>query len=257
MLKIQDNINSEKISKLSIYYNKLSKENRIIKGEIGRILGVNLDQQLSFNELMYKMKVTNKISKNDAKSLSSKIDYFNKIKELSKNKNYNDIEEREILKICDNKLLKEMENEIHLINQDINNLRKEREIIEKEKNSKEKELKDLNYLYNIINQNYNELKNQKIKIEDDTKLIEQKIKDVKNENDYLDKYLNNIKNNSKKNNKIIISNKIKNLEAENHKILNEINEKQEIINNGNKEKEYLLKRIKEFEDIIKKQKNNK
>ena len=257
MLKIQDNINSEKISKLSIYYNKLSKENRIIKGEIGRILGVNLDQQLSFNELMYKMKVTNKISKNDAKSLSSKIDYFNKIKELSKNKNYNDIEEREILKICDNKLLKEMENEIHLINQDINNLRKEREIIEKEKNSKEKELKDLNYLYNIINQNYNELKNQKIKIEDDTKLIEQKIKDVKNENDYLDKYLNNIKNNSKKNNKIIISNKIKNLEAENHKILNEINEKQEIINNGNKEKEDLLKRIKEFEDIIKKQKNNK
>ena len=255
MLKIQDNINSKKLSKLSIYCNRLSKENRYLKGKIGKIIGVNLSQQISYNELMHKIKASNQVSKDEAKNLYSKIEYFKKMEELSEDKNYNDIEEKEILKICNSKLLKDMENEIYLINQDINTLRKEREIIEKEKNDKNKELKDLNYYYNFIKQNCNEIMIQKAKIEDNSRIIEQNLKNVIEDNNYLVKYLNNINNNEEKISKNVISDKIKDLEIENNKILKEINEKQEIINNGNDEKKCLLKKIKELEDKIKKQNN--
>ncbi len=258
MLKIQDNINSQKLSKLSIYYNRLSNENRNIKGEIGKIIGVNLSQEISFNELMHKIKMTEAVNKEDAVRLKSKIEQ-SKNKDLSKENNFEEIEEKEILRICNNKLLKDMENEIGLIKQDINTLRKERDIIEKEKNEKNKELNDLLFYHEKIIDNYNVLMNQKETIEKDIFIIEQNRKNVEEENNNLVKYLNNIKNNNgKKNNKnCIVHNKIKNLENENHRILKEINEKQEIINSGNKEKEELMKKIKELEEIIEKQKSNK
>ena len=258
MLKIQDNINSQKLSKLSIYYNRLSNENRNIKGEIGKIIGVNLTQEISITELMHKIKKTELVNKEDAERLKSKIEQ-SKNKEFSNDNNFEEIEEKEILRICNNQLLKDMENEIGLINQDINTLRKEREIIEKEKNEKNKELNDLLFYHEKIIDNYNVLMNQKETIEKDIFKIEQNRKNVEEENNNLVKYLNNIKNNNgKKNNKnCIVQNKIKNLENENHKILKEINEKQEIINSGNKEKEELMKKIKELEEIIEKQKSNK
>jgi hypothetical protein len=259
MLKIQDNINSKKLSKLSIYRNRLSNENRSIKEEIGKIIGVNLSQQISINELMYKVKATEFVNKEDAERLKKKIEFLENIKELSKKNNNNEIEEKEILKICNNKLLKDMENEIKLINQDINTLRKEREIIEKEKKDKNKEFNDLLFYYEKISDNYNELLNQKNNMENDIVSMEKNRKNVMEEKNYLVKYLNNIKNNTgKKTNKNgIINNKIKDLENENNKILKEINEKQEIINNGNKEKEELMKKIKEMEEMVEKQKKNK
>ena len=48
--------------------------------------------------------------------------------------NNNQIEEKEISKICGNKMKTDMQDEIHLINLDIITLRKERDIIEEENN---------------------------------------------------------------------------------------------------------------------------
>ena len=122
------------------------------------------------------------ISQNDKKNLINKFKNFQENREVLKKNKYKEIEEKEILKIYSNKMLKGMEEEIYLINQDINTLRKEREIIEKEKSNKTTELIDLNQYYDLINENSNKIKNEKIKIEEDTKEIEKNLNNKNEEN---------------------------------------------------------------------------
>ena len=256
-LKIQDNIQSKQLSKLSIYHNRLSQENRNVKGEIGKIIGVNLDEEISYDDLMIRLNARAHISQNDKKNLINKFKNFQENREILKKNKYKEIEQKEILKIYSNKMLKGMEEEIYLINQDINTLRKEREIIEKEKSNKISELMDLNQYYDLINENSNKIKNEKIKIEEDTKEIEKNLNNKNEENNYLLKYLDNIKNNGLKNIKIGKNKKIKDLENENNKLLKEIKEKDEIINKENKEIEELMKKKQEFLEKIENQKKIK
>ena len=251
MLKIQDNIHSVQLSKLSIYFNRLNKKNRITKGKIGKIIGVDIGEEISNNDLIEKLKKTYHINKIDKKNLQKKSGNLLTLNENKKNNN--EIEFKEITKICNSKMLKEMKDEIYLINKDINTLQKEKEINKKEKKDKMKEFEELNIYYELLNNNYNKLKSDKIKIEEKEKKIEEDSKSFQEKNNHLMRYLNNLKNNWI-NNKNGMNKKIKDLENENNKLLKEIKEKEEIIINDNKEKEELTKTIKYLEGLIKKQK---
>ena len=247
ILKIQDNIHSQKLSSLSIYYNRLAKKNRNVKGNIGKLIGVSLNQHMSLNDIVYKIQ---DLKKGDIEDFKSKMNYFQKMKEISKEEKYNKIEEKEIVKICNSKMIKDMENEIKLISNDIKTMKKERAKIEKEKNNKIKELIDLNYYYELINNDYNELNNENKKIEDDNNKIEHNLKNITENNNIMKDYLINIKKNKNtKNNKNEISKKVQELENNNNKILKEIKKKEEIIRKGNDELEDIIKRIKILEHI--------
>ena len=251
MLKIQDNIHSVQLSKLSIYCNRLNKKNRTTKGKIGKIIGVDIGEEISNNDLIEKLKKTYHINKIDKKNLQKKSGNLLTLNENKKNNN--EIEFKEITKICNSKMLKEMKEEIYFINLDINTLQKEKEINKKEKKDKMKEFEELNIYYELLNNNYNKLRSDKIKIEEKEKKIEEDSKSFQEKNNHLMRYLNNLKNNWI-NNKNGMNKKIKDLENENNKLLKEIKEKEEIIINDNKEKEELTKTIKYLEGLIKKQK---
>ena len=253
ILKIQDNINSQKLSKLSIYHNRLSNENRKIKDKIGKIIGVDINEEISSNDLLLKLKLTYDLSKKDKKNLETKIRNIRDLNQSSKDSNYNEIEKNEIIKICNSKMIKEMEEEIRLINQDIITLRKEREIIEDEKNNKIKEVEDLKIYYKFLSDSCKNLENEKLKMEEDDKKAEEDLKNLIEENDYLSKYLDNLKAHARKNNKNKISKKIRDLENENNKILKELKEKEEIDNNEKKEIEQWLKKIKNLEEKVENQ----
>ena len=252
MLKIQDNIHSMELSKLSIYCNRLKDKNRSTKGKIGEIIGINIGEEISFNELITKLRGTYRINNTDQRNLQKTSRNLYVLNENSKDNK--DIEFNEIIKICNSKMIKDMKDEIYLINKDISTLKKEKEINELEKNNKMKEFNDLNLYYKLLNNNYNELINDKVKMEEDEKVIEEDSKNIIVKNNHMTKFLNNLKNNWRKNNKNGINKTIKELDDENNKILEEIKEKEEIINSENREKEELLKTIKYLEGLIEKQK---
>ena len=252
MLKIEDNIISQRISKLSIYCNRLSKENRDNKVKIGKLIGVNLGEEISYNDLIIKLRTTfNNLEPHEKKNFIYKKENLFNFFENSKTNN-NQIEEKEISKICGNKMKTDIQDEIHLINLDIITLRKERDIIEKENNDKKKEFQDLYYYHDLLKINCNKINKQAIKTEEEEKKIDEELKIIIEEKNYLDKYLYNLKNNGRTNNKSGINKKIKILEKDNNKILKEIKEKNQIIINGKKEIEELYQKIKNIEEIIKK-----
>ena len=254
MLKIQDNIISQRINKLSIYCNRLSKENRDNKVKIGKLIGINLGEEISYNDLIIKLRTTfNNLDPHEKKQFRYKSDKLLTFNENSKINN-NEIEEKEIIKICGNKMKTDMEDEIHLINLDIVTLRKERDIIEKENNDKKKEFQDLLLYLDTLKINCNKINNEAIKKEEEEKKVDEDLKIIFEEKNNLDKYLYNLKNKGRANNKNGISKKIKDLEKENNKIVKEIKEKNQIIANGNKEIEELNLKIRNLEAIIKKQK---
>ena len=175
ILKIQDNIQSQKLSTLSIHYNRLSKQNRDIKGKIGKLVGVSLTRQISLNELIYKIKENKSMDKSQLINLKSTINYFQKAKEVSKDDKYNIIEEKEIVKLCNSKMIKDLQSEIDLINKDIKTMKKEREKLEKVKSNKNKEYIDLEFYYQLINKDYNEINNKKKKLDNENDVIEENI----------------------------------------------------------------------------------
>ena len=255
ILKIQDNIQSQKLSTLSINYTRLSKQNRKIKGKIGKLIGVNLNKKLNLSELIYKIKENKNIHKNDIMHIKQNINNFHKMEEVEKDDRYNRIEENEIIKVCNSKMIKDIQSEIDLINKDIKTMKKEREKIEKVKYNKYKEINDLKYYYELINEDYNEINNIKIKLEIENNKIEENINDISEKNMNIKEYLNNIKNDKpKKKNKTDISKEILKLENYNNKLLFEINKKEAVINNGNKEIEKLLIEIMNLDNKIEKQK---
>ena len=213
-----------------------------------KIIGVDINEEISSNDLLSKLKLTYDLSKKDKKNLETKIRNIRDLNQSSKDSNYNEIEKNEIIKICNSKMIKEMKEEIRLINQDIITLRKEREIIEDEKNNKIKEVEDLKIYYKFLSDSCKNLENEKLKMEEDDKKAEEDLKNLIEENDYLTKYLENLKAHARKNNK----NKIRDLENENNKILKELKEKEEIDNNEKKEIEQWLKKIKNLEEIVEK-----
>ena len=151
ILKIKDNIRSQKLNKLAIYCDKLGKYNRIIKGEIGKIYGININQDISFSEFKKKIN-TIEFNKKDAISVTNKIKLAQKMREDSeKDEYYDELEVKEIMKVYNNKMMKDIMNEIDLICNDIITLKKEKAFIEKEKNNKRNERSDLIYYYNILN----------------------------------------------------------------------------------------------------------
>ena len=255
ILKIQDNIQSQKLSTLSINYTRLSKQNRKIRGKIGKLIGVNLNKKLNLSELIYKIKENKNIHKNDIMHIKQNINNFHKMEEVEKDDRYNRIEENEIIKVCNSKMIKDIQSEIDLINKDIKTMKKEREKIEKVKYNKYKEINDLKYYYELINEDYNEINNIKIKLEIENNKIEENINDISEKNMNIKEYLNNIKNDKpKKKNKTDISKEILKLENYNNKLLFEINKKEAVINNGNKEIEKLLIEIMNLDNKIEKQK---
>ena len=128
-LKIQDKIHSKQISSLSIYCNHLLRQKKKITGKLGKMTGVNISQNLNLNEIIYKIKEKKLISEEDKKILKSSVNNFQKMKKSSQDENFNEIEKNEILKGCNNQMLKVMKNELNLINNDVITLRKERDYI--------------------------------------------------------------------------------------------------------------------------------
>ena len=265
VLKIEDNINSQKLSKISIQFNRLNKKNRDSKNKIGHNIGIFPYKKINLKEVFHKIKVKYNVNeemvskeggkpiirglekihkKNSFMKVYKDKDTFrlnktslNKDDDISKNNIYNQIEEREIIKGCNFKMLQQMENEINLINKDIKTLRDERELIEKEKRIKLKKIDDINYFLEIINFDYKQLNNKKSKIEILNKNMEENIEN----------YEQYFKNN---NNKNFISESLNDLENKNIKILKEIKDKEEIIKRDNKEKNELMKKIEELENLI-------
>ena len=252
-LKIQDKIHSKQLSSLSIYCNHLLRQKKKITGKLGKMTGVNISQNLNLNEIIYKIKEKKLISEEDKKILKSSVNNFQKNKNSSQDKNFNEIEKNEILKGCNNQMLKEMKNELNLINNDVITLRKERDYIEKNKKNKNKKFNDIIYYYNLIDNDYNELNKEKNIIDNDTNIIEQNIKNIIEKNIYLKNMLNNSKNNNKNNNNKI-DKTIKELENKNNEIIKKIKTKEEMIKSFNEEKDQLMKRIKELEELIEEQK---
>ena len=248
IIKIKDNIEANKLSKLSIYYNKLSSQNKKKKVQIGKILGLNLNQKLGYNELMLKIKLK---QRNKYLNTFTAFTKETNIEEQQNSDIFKEIEEQEILRICNSKMLKDMEEEISLRGQDINTLKKEKEILEKEKINKIKELKDLEVLYNQINENCNELKNKKNKIEEDTKKINENLHIFEENNFNIKKYLNNLKIKGKSDSKNDI---IKVLQSNNNKIITKIKKQEGIINKDKQTIKELSMRIKELENTSKKKK---
>ena len=236
-LKIENNIYSGKLSKLAIYKNRLLDENRTRKKEARKITGDTLFKMMSMKEVDYRL--------NSMKTLRAKISNNLKLKKSTQHINFGEIEQKEIAKIFNRKMLKEMEKENDLLKQDINTLKMEKELIEKERYNRFREMQDLNLYFDLIDNNYNDLIKEKDKIEEETKGIHQELKLLHKENDLLSKYL---KDKSTINNKEEINKNIKESEYNNSRILTEISEKEKKINEQNKEKNELSKQIEKLQN---------
>ena len=235
-LRIEDNIYSGILSKLTIYKNRLFYENQTKKREAKRIFGdlnkqkaiMELDDKFNFlKKTRYRLK-TNYILKNQQKSV-----------------NFGEIEKKEISKIFNRKMLKEMEKENELIKQDIATLKIEKELIEKEKYNRIKELKDLNLYFDLIDNNYNDLMKECNKKNKEAYEVQNELKQIYQENSLLSKNLN-IK--PKTNTNEEFEKKIKELEYNNKIMLTNIKKNEETINEQNKEKNELLEKIKQLEN---------
>ena len=240
-LKIENNIYSGKLSKLTIYKNKLVEENKTRKKETKKFGERKLCKRIIDQGIDYRL--------NSLRSLREKINNDLKTKKYLKPLNFGEIEQNVIGKIFNRKMLKEMEKENNLLKQDIHTLKMEKELIEKEKYDKTQEIKDLNLYLELINNNYNDLMKEKEEIEKKANQIHQELKKIYKENDILRKYL---RNNPAINNNEEISKSIREFEYSNSSILKKINENQKTINDQDIEKENLLKQIQE----LKKNKNN-
>ena len=236
-LKIENNIYSGKLSKLAIYKNRLLDENRTRKKEARKITGDTLFKMMSMKEVDYRL--------NSMKTLRAKISNNLKLKKSTQHINFGEIEQKEIAKIFNRKMLKEMEKENDLLKQDINTLKMEKELIEKERYNRFREMQDLNLYFDLIDNNYNDLIKEKDKIEEETKGINQELKQLHRENDLLSKYL---KDKSKINSKEEINKNIRDSEYNNNRLLSEIKENQKKINDQNKEKNELLKQIENLQN---------
>ena len=123
-LKIEDNIYSGKLTKLTIYKNRLLDENKNKKKEARRIFG----------DLNKKMVLMNKDEKlNFLRTTGTKFQNNYNSKNHTKSINFGEIEKKEISRIFNRKMLKEMEKENELLKQDIATLKMEKDLIEKEK----------------------------------------------------------------------------------------------------------------------------
>ena len=237
-LKIEDNIYSGKLTKLTIYKNRFLDGNKTRKKEVKCIpgeKGIEIGNISGVDHRLNSLKVLRKKIKNKNNKMNNKLNSIN----------FGEIEKKEISKIFNRKMLKEMEKENELLKQDITTLKLEKELIEKEKYNKIKELQDLNLYFELIGNNYNDLINESEKKDEETKEMQQELKEIYKENQLLNKYL---KKKSKNNNNEEIDKKIKEFEYSNNRILNEIVEKEKQINEQNKEKDELLKQIKELEN---------
>ena len=210
---------------------------KIKKKEARRITGDSLFKMMSMKEVDYRL--------NSMKTLRAKISNNLKLRKSTQYINFGEIEQKEISKIFNRKMLKEMEKENDLLKQDINTLKMEKELIEKERYNRIMEMQDLNLYFDLIDNNYNDLIKEKDKIEEETKGIHQELKLLHKENDLLSKYL---KDKSTINNKEEINKNIKESEYNNSRILTEISEKEKKINEQNKEKNELLKQIEKLQN---------
>ena len=240
-LKIENNIYSSKVTRLTVYKNRLLDENKNRNNEVKKIVGPKAFKKLNTQEVDCRL--------NYLKTLREKVSNNLKLKKPIKYIHFGDIEQKEIGKIFNRKMLKEMEKENYLLKQDIITLKKEKELIEKERYNRIMEIQDLNLYFDLINNNYNDLIKEKYKIDKETTEIHDEIKELYEENDSLSQYL--IKK-SNANNSEEINKNIKEYEYNNNSILKEINEKQKIINAQNKEKDELFRQIK----ILRNKKNN-
>ena len=231
-LKIENNIYSGKLTKLTIYKNRLLDENKNKKN----VDGPKIFKRIGTKEVDLRL--------NSMKSLREKLRNNLKVKQPTQYIYFGDIEKKEIAKIFNRKMLKEMEKENDLLKQDIITLKMEKELIEKERYNRINEIQDLSLYFDLIDNNYNDLIKEKDKIEEETNQIQKEIKQLFKENDFLSKYL---KSKSQINNHEVIDKNIKEFENNNCRILNEISEKQKIINEQNREKDELLKKIKDLQ----------
>ena len=234
-LRIEDNIYSGKLSKLTIYKNRLLNENNIKKREAKRMFG-DINKQKQIMELDDKF--------NFLKTTGYKYKTNFKWNNKGKGVNFGDIEKKEISKIFNRKMLKEMEKENELLKQDISTLKLEKELIEKEKYNKIKELKDLNLYFELIDGNYNDLLKEFNKKDKEVNDVQNELKQIYQENHLLSKYL---KKKKKTNIDEEIEKNIKEFENNNKEILNEINKRENTIKEQNQEKNELLKQIRELE----------
>ena len=226
ILKIKDNIRSQKLNKLSIYCDKMEKYNRIIKGEIGKMYGISINQNIDSSEFLNLIK-TIEFNKIDAINVTYKIKQAEQMrKESEKDEYFDELEAKEIMKVCNNKMMKDIMNEIDLICNDIITLKKEKACIEKEKNNKSIERNDLIYYYNILNEYCDELINEREEIEKKKAEIEKSILILKEIN------INKMKFNNKK-------------------MLEKIKEQNDKIKKGNEEKEKLRQQIEELKKKLK------
>ena len=235
-LRIEDNIYSGILSKLTIYKNRLFYENQTKKREAKRIFG-DLNKQKAIMELDDKFNFLKKTG------YRFKTNYI--LKNQQKSVNFGEIEKKEISKIFNRKMLKEMEKENELIKQDIATLKIEKELIEKEKYNRIKELKDLNLYFDLIDNNYNDLMNECNKKNKEAYEVQNELKQIYQENHLLSKNLN-IK--PKTNTNEEFEKKIKELEYNNKIMLTNIKKNEETINEQNKEKNELLEKIKQLEN---------
>ena len=235
-LKIEDNIYSGKLTKLTIYKNRLLDENKNKKKEAKRIFG----------DLNKKMVLMNKDEKlNFLRTTGTKFKNNYNNKNQTKSLNFGEIEKKEISRIFNRKMLKEMEKENELLKQDIATLKMEKDLIEKEKYNRIKELKDLHLYFELIGNNYNDLMKECNKKDIEVNEMQNELKQIYQENNLLSKYL---KKKPKTNINEEIEKNIKEFENSNNKILNEISEKEKIINEQNKEKNELLEQIRKLEN---------
>ena len=239
VLKIENNIYSRKLSKISIYKNRLADENRNRKNEINKIVGANISNMMTIQEIDYRL--------NSMKNLRKKINNNPKLRKSMYNCNFNSIEKMEISRIFNHKMMKEMKKEIDLLKKDIITLKNEKQVIEKERNNRQKEIHDLNFYFSLINNNYNQLTKVKNKLDNEAKELQEKLNQVYNENYILNKYL---KNGSGKINNEELKKNIREIEIDNNRLISEIKENKKKINEQNKEKEELLKQIEEYQNSI-------
>ena len=239
VLKIENNIYSRKLSKISIYKNRLADENRNRKNEINKIVGANISNMMTIQEIDYRL--------NSMKNLRKKINNNPKLRKSMYNCNFNSIEKMEISRIFNHKMMKEMKKEIDLLKKDIITLKNEKQVIEKERNNRQKEINDLNFYFSLINNNYNQLTKVKNKLDNEAKELQEKLNQVYNENYILNKYL---KNGSGKINNEELKKNIREIEIDNNRLISEIKENKKKINEQNKEKEELLKQIEEYQNSI-------
>ena len=177
-LKIEDNIYSRKLSKITIYKNRLINEDKNKKKEV-RTIGSNLSKKMSLPEIEYRL--------NSVKQLKAKINHNIKSKQPTLPINFGQIEKKEIARIFNRKMLKEMEKENDLLKQDISTLKMEKELIEKDRYNRIKEMQDLNLYFELIDNNYNDLIKEKNKKDEETVKIQNELNQIYKDNDLLNK----------------------------------------------------------------------